>query len=263
MGNFNNTEYSGGAVKWNGRDIGFLKDVTFTSNLELEALKTAGSGGPLRLRGKKAKEYTCQLKAQLFEVSDPNNMSLLLGPDSDPVAVGGAPITKTDQQFTFANYQTGGVQAVTLDGSTISGGADKPVVKNTVGSVTYVENTDYVVDYVKGIIYRNPGGTITAGQQVKVTYKYTPPTGYQIPLGKKFALARKPLVFEHLNEDDISLGPNGKITRITFWLAEPDGKPSFSFTDGSFVMPEITFDSIEDLVAHATEPFGRIEFAAA
>ena len=53
MSDFNHVEIGSGAVKYDGRDIGFLKDVTFISNIELEKLKT---GNPLKLRGQKAKE---------------------------------------------------------------------------------------------------------------------------------------------------------------------------------------------------------------
>lgn len=251
---FNYCEYNGGTVSWDGTDVGFIKDVTFTSNIETESLKTSGGGGPLKLRGKKAKEYVCQLKAQLFEVSNPNNMALLLGGGAAPVADSGSPVTVTKQALTFAERSNQGIESVVLDGGTISTGGDKPVVLSADELTTYDENDDYIVDYDNGVIYLNPGGSISSGDVVKVTYKHTPAVGHTIPLGSTFALARKPLVFSHLNEDE------DIITRITFWQAEPDGKANFVFSDGAFVMPEITWDAIDDTANHPTQPFGKIQF---
>jgi len=261
MGDIRNSLYNGGALSWDGLDVGWIKDVEFSPELDLERLKTSGTGGPLKLRGKKAKEYNCSMKAGLFEVARPDVMAMMLGGGSDPVQIGGAPITKTEQPFTFAAYQGGGVQAVILDGPTISTGIDAPVVQSSDLVTTYTEDDDYIVDYDKGVIYRNPGGAIGGGAAVKVTYKYTPSDGYQIPLGANFALARKQLVFSHIEDDAILDGAAQAVeTRITFWQAEPDGKPNFKFTDGSFVMPDITWDSIEDATGHPTQPFGKIEF---
>jgi len=253
---FNYCEYNGGSVKWDNTDIGFVKDVTFTSNIETESLKTSGTGGPLKLRGKKAKEYVCQLKAQMFEVSNPANMALLLGGGAAAGATGGSPVTVTKQALTFAEHSGQGVESVVLDGGTISGSADAPVVYSADEQTTYDVNDDYILDSDLGVIYRNPGGAILTGAVIKVTYKHTPATGYTIPLGSTFALARKALVFEHLNEDE------DIITRITFWIAEPDGKANFTFSDGAFVMPEITWDSIDDTTNHASSPFGKIEIVA-
>ncbi len=46
------------------------------------------------------------------------------------------------------------------------------VVKNSDGTITYVKDTDYTVDYAKGIITRKTTGQITAGQSVKVDYDW-------------------------------------------------------------------------------------------
>jgi hypothetical protein len=46
------------------------------------------------------------------------------------------------------------------------------VVKNTANNVTYVEGTDYVIDYAAGRI-KTMGGTLTAPSTVHLTYTYT------------------------------------------------------------------------------------------
>lgn len=46
------------------------------------------------------------------------------------------------------------------------------VVKHTSGTPTYVEYTDYLIDYANGLIYARTGGAITNGQSLKVSYTY-------------------------------------------------------------------------------------------
>lgn len=46
------------------------------------------------------------------------------------------------------------------------------VVTNSGASTTYVENTDYVIDYEDGAIYALSSGAITDGQSLKVDYTY-------------------------------------------------------------------------------------------
>lgn len=50
------------------------------------------------------------------------------------------------------------------------------VVKNQAGTTTYVENTDYTVDYINGLITAKTGGAITAGEAVTVSYAYCDPS---------------------------------------------------------------------------------------
>ncbi len=51
-----------------------------------------------------------------------------------------------------------------------------PAVTNAAGSTTYVEGTDYNVDYVNGLITALPGGAITAGEAIKVVFSYCDPS---------------------------------------------------------------------------------------
>lgn len=54
--------------------------------------------------------------------------------------------------------------------------AGKPVVKNAGATITYVEGTDYSVDYVNGLITALTGTTITAGEAMSIGYSYADPT---------------------------------------------------------------------------------------
>lgn len=59
---------------------------------------------------------------------------------------------------------------------TFAGPASSVVVKNSGQTVTYVENTDYTIDYVNGLLYTKAGGAITSGQALKVGYAYCDPS---------------------------------------------------------------------------------------
>ncbi len=66
---------------------------------------------------------------------------------------------------------TGATFAVTWGGppSTV-------VIKNALGTTTYVENTDYTVDYVNGALSAVSGGAIVTGQQLLSSFSYCDPS---------------------------------------------------------------------------------------
>jgi phage tail sheath protein FI len=61
-------------------------------------------------------------------------------------------------------------------GISSTGTPGKPVVKNSAGTTTYVEGTDYVVDYFNGLITAKSGGAITSGEAMEITYSYDDPS---------------------------------------------------------------------------------------
>ncbi len=59
---------------------------------------------------------------------------------------------------------------------TFAGPPTTVVVKNQAGSTTYVENTDYTIDYVNGLLYTKGGGAITPAQALQVSGAYCDPS---------------------------------------------------------------------------------------
>lgn len=59
---------------------------------------------------------------------------------------------------------------------TFGGPPSTVVVKNAAGSTTYVEGTDYKIDYVFGLLYTLGGSGITAAQSLRVTAAYCDPS---------------------------------------------------------------------------------------
>lgn len=74
---------------------------------------------------------------------------------------------------TVAFPAAGAAQAAVLGHENIS---NVSVHSTAAGGTTYVENTDYVVDYPAGVIFLIGGGSIAAGATVYVNYNWGPPT---------------------------------------------------------------------------------------
>ena len=76
------------------------------------------------------------------------------------------------------SFPASGPQVINLGhmGICSTGTPGKPVVKNAAGSTTYIEGTDYSVDYVNGLITAIQGGAITAGEAMTIGFSYVDPT---------------------------------------------------------------------------------------
>lgn len=55
-------------------------------------------------------------------------------------------------------------------------GATTVVVTNSAATTTYVEGTDYAVDYINGLVTGKSGGSITAGEALKIAFSYCDPS---------------------------------------------------------------------------------------
>jgi phage tail sheath protein FI len=75
----------------------------------------------------------------------------------------------TAQSFTFP---ASGNQAISVGHMGIS----LLKVQNSAGTTTYLQNTDFTVDHVNGLIIAKGGGALAAGQTVKVSFNYADPS---------------------------------------------------------------------------------------
>lgn len=252
MGNFNNVSMGSGVLFYDNVDVGFLKgDVQFSYNYDIEDFET---GVPLVLQGSIVKKAGAMLKAGVAELTAAN-FSMALGGLAITNNNGAEDVTHSvnPQLLTFSAYQGGSIEAIVLDGPNVTTGANKPVLKDTTDTITYAENTDYIVDYLNGHIYRNPAGALTAGESVHVTYRFTAPQSQQIKLGATFHLAQKNLQFVH------TMPNTGKMITIHMWKAQVTGKIDFRFSESSFIINDVEFKAIADWAGHPDMPFGYIE----
>ena len=77
--------------------------------------------------------------------------------------------TLTAQSFTFP---ASGNQVISVGHMGIS----LVKVQNAAQTTTYLQNTDFTVDHVNGLVTAKGGGALTAGQTVKVTFNYADPS---------------------------------------------------------------------------------------
>lgn len=113
---------------------------------------------------------------------DPANLAFFFFGDDDVLAVTGATITDEVinpdgmgilQGFWYQLGVAAGLPQGQNNLTIHTGPSTKVIVKNTAGTTTFVETTDYLVDLGAGRIYIVPGGAITSGTGLKVSYKTT------------------------------------------------------------------------------------------
>jgi len=259
MGDFTRVTMGAGILKINDVDVGFLKKevkVTFKT----ETKEFIPPVIPKRVAGLFVLSQSFELQPAMAEISG-DNMKYALG-GIEPVVSSGSLVDKTAsfESLTFAvSAGSPGIQRVKLGASaarvmpvTISGSEDAPVVKSSDELTTYVENTDYIVDYTTGWVYRNPGGSIGSGATVKVKYKYTPVAGKRIDLGKGYSQLTFKLEFIHTN-------PNTqKKIQVVMWKAAVKPEFDFSFGDSEELALTPTFTATDDSDINPDNPYGYI-----
>lgn len=245
MGSFQNVAMGLGVLTWDGTDVGFLKNnVNYKFNYDIEDFKT---GVPLTLQGSVTKEVTAELTAGVAEFTA-ENFAMALGGLSITTTGGTTTINDAaNQERTFAAPTGATLQQITLDGPNVA----SVVIENVAEDTTYTVNTDYLVDAIRGIVYRNPGGTIGSGATVRVAYTYQQITGKQVELGATFSLTTGALQFTHTRPQ------NGKTIIIKMWKAQASGTFEANFQEGQFLVNNVTFKALYDST-HPTNPLGYI-----
>lgn len=251
MGNFNEVALGLGTLSFNGVDVGYLKEnVNYKYSYEIEKFKT---GVPRRLQGSVTKELVSELTAGVAQLNA-ENMAMALG--GLTVTNVGSETTIADganQERTFAAYGSSGLEAILLDGPLVN----TLVVKDITEVTTYVAGDDYWLipgtGITVGVVYANPAGAISTLETVRVSYKYTLPTGKKVKLGTQFSLQQATLEFVHERPQD------GKLVTIKMWKASVNGNLEWNFQEDTFTVNNLTFEAVED-TTHADEPMGYVLF---
>jgi hypothetical protein len=182
-------------VSWLG--VGYLKgdgDVKFKCGYEIEPFK---HGNPKAVHKLFNKESMMEVTAPLMQLS-PSNLAMVLGGLSVQNSAGGS-TNAPEYQATFVNWAGApGLQAIPLRGPTVSS-----LTVKTTGDVTITQSGNWYLDSASGMLYRLPGGSITAGQTVKIAYTYVPPASDQINLGQMLSMADVAIAFRHPRNDGL------------------------------------------------------------
>jgi len=251
-GNENNVTIGGAQVLFDSYDVGYTEgDIEINREVQV---KEGKDGIPLQIYIQVPIEENWKIKIPMVE-STAENISRA---SSNLVAVStsGAVVNVTDganQERTFAAWHGGSLQAIVLDGPSISG----LVVKDQAETTTYVANTDYILDAAKGIVYRNPGGAIPSGATVRVHYSYTPVATEEIKLGINLPIVNKKVEFLHISP------VSGDVLHYCYWKCQGTGNLDLGFKKQEFLLITADLVALPDAANHPTEPTGFIRRVAA
>lgn len=195
---FENVTLGVGSLEINSRSIGLIAgDVNVTRGLETKDLEAEI---PLKVQGRIPIRESHTITFPVVEMTIQNLSDVSLNiPVTD---IAGTEVTVSDaanQERTFKAF--GGafdMEYIRLDGPNIT--ASSLTVKNLAESTTYVENTDYFVDYSAGYVIIFPGfGSIASGATVRVDYAYTPNASSRLQFGVNLPLQKKEISFVHVS----------------------------------------------------------------
>lgn len=168
-----------------------------------------------------------------------NLTTMLLGTDSA--------VTNTGAAVTNESVTVLGKGTYVLLAKRKIAASPAPVVTNTANTVTYVEDTDYVVDYDNGMLFITSDSSISAGT-IHVDYTHEDYSGYSINARTESSINCK-MLFLGENLDD------GSLIRIVANSVElsPEGDFSLISADGEFL--EFTLSGTIKVPDGETVPF--------
>jgi len=185
------------------------------------------------------KKVTGKLSIETLEISPDNLERAYLGKKVSTVVASGSGVSDT---VTFTALDT----AYDIGVKYLS----NVVVKNSDDSVTYVEGTDYTVNYDKGLITALSTGSIGAGDTCNLTYDNAAYTDYRVEAFIKSKLEGK-LVFKSCASNGLSYTYTfHKVSLLAsgdFGLKSPNEFSKLSF-DGTMLSSDlVTGDGVSKL----------------
>lgn len=242
------------------RDVGYCKGKLGMSREVENLIVKTGIPKSTILQLLLGEDYN--LEIPMIQVGNIENLAIVMGipsrtEDDDEVTVAMGSAAANVRTFAVRNGYTTEFIKLPPNISTV-------VVKNTAESTTYTLNDDYIiVSAAQGLIMRNPGGAITAGQTVHVSYHYTPVAFQELLLGKVVAIQNHRVDYLHIS-------PAGQwLLHYCFWKCQGDGSIDLSLdTEGSDVMVALAkMKAQNDEANHPTSstqgPTGFIRFIPA
>lgn len=159
------------------------------------------------------------------------------------------------QTFTFAaGFNSSPLQGFQVKDSTASNipctNLGSVVVKDSTGATTYTVNTDYFVDAARGMIYRNPSGSISSLATIRLTWTYTNAAYDELRFGLNTAIVNKKVEFLHVSPVD------GRLHHTCFWKCQGTGALSLSHKKEDFLGFTADMVALPDVANYPTMPTG-------
>lgn len=256
-GNFDNCTLGGAVVEmadYGGSyvDLGYTDgDIEFSRSAELKKLI---DGVPLQTVGQVLLKEEVTVKIPAVEITATNIQHASLNLAVTTVSGGTQTVSDaSNTEGTFANNTAvpGGstFEVIVLAGGTVA----SLVVENVAENVTYTVNDDYILDATNGYLYRNPGGAISSGATVRLSYTWQAVSAKRIKLGTNLAVGYKKVKLTHTSP------VSGNVITIELWKCLAAGTLPLSFKKEEFMKCNIDLTAVPDATNHSTEPVGYIQ----
>lgn len=254
MSDFNNATLGGAEVYVDDVAIGYTDgDIDFGRSTEIKKLRDSI---PLTTVGQVILSEEFTVKVPAVEITAANIVRA--GLNLQNTATPGTLVTVSDgsnQEKTFASltaHSNGVLESIVLDGPNVA----SLVVENTAENTTFTVNDDYILDAALGVVYRNPGGAISSGATVRVSYTWTPAAYDTIPLGVNNAIQNKKVKLVHISP------VSGRTITVELWKCLGSGALTMSFKKEDWMHLDMEFTALPSS-DHPTNPIGYIKIEAA
>lgn len=229
-----NRELNGVAQGWKQIPGVAEFSVTNKSDIKEQVSKDKGSYG--QITATVAIPKPSELKVRIANFDRVSLAMALMGDEADLTTGGG---TATAEPITAKLGQYVDLAHRNLTAASVE-------VTNVGATITYVENTHYVINYALGMIQAIVGGTITADEAILVDYAYGAIAGFKV------SAATRPQVQGALRLDGRNLA-DGKTLLINVDRALLVSDGDVNFMDDKFV--EIGMTGRMETVAGKTTPY--------
>jgi hypothetical protein len=211
-----NRELNGVAQGW--KQIPGLAEFSVTNKSDIKEQVSKDKGKYGQITATVAIPKPSELKVKIANFDRTSLAMALMGDDAD-LSTGGGTITDevvTGKLGSYADLAHRNLTAASV------------VVTNSGATVTYVENTDYTINYALGMLMAITGGAITADEALKIDYAYGAISGFKV------SAATRPQVQGALRLDGRNLA-DGKALLITVDRALLVSDGDVNFMDDKFV----------------------------
>lgn len=175
-------------------NLGAMRDIQFEETWDMIKVMSDNAGEVnIGIRN-----HVAALEGNLMEINL-NNLEKIRGGLDNFEVVAGTPVAVEDERIALNSSNSKRLANKNGNNTEVA----DIVVTNLAGSTTYVRNTDYVIAVdAQGFttIARVAGGDITSGQEVLVSYEYTPNEAKILKTGGKVVLGDRVARITNTNE---------------------------------------------------------------
>jgi hypothetical protein len=252
MADADNITLGGATVEVDSVDLGYTNgDIEVERTLELKDFE---DNIPLQTVLRIPLREKFRAKIPMAEITIANLSLVALNVPVTNVSGGATNVADGDnQERTFADYLGLDLEAIILDGGTVT----NLVLENVAENAVYTIEDDFFLDAVNGVVFRNPDGDITSGQTVRPKYDYVATASTRLRLGVNNPITNREVTLTHICPN------SGRIFTIKMWKGAFTGNLNLSFKKQEFMTSDAEVFALPDPDNHPLEPLGYIDIQEA